>query len=85
MKKLVLTLIVTGVIAVPAFANHQDESPAGVQFDNRGQCQAALIHWRNTVRDRRGNDRNRETNEFFRDERECRQNPDGTWQFRAVR
>jgi hypothetical protein len=48
MKKLVIAALASGALTLPALAQNTFPNPEG--YSNRGQCQAALMHARNSLR-----------------------------------
>ncbi|HLL31484.1 MAG TPA: hypothetical protein VK403_10845 [Allosphingosinicella sp.] len=85
MKKLVLTTLATGMLAMPALAQ-TFPNPAG--YESRGACQSAFMKARNEVRQnpdmRHPNDKALTPSEYNRADREnweCRQAADGRWYF----
>ena len=85
MKKIILALFAVSV-ATPALADHPNIGGpggelTGVKFDNRGQCQAALMQARNERRQagHTGGRTSSEYNALVRENRSCAQNSDGTW------
>ena len=88
MKKLAITALVAGALSLPAMAQ-TFPNPDG--YSNRGQCQAALMHARNSLRQnpetRHPNDadhNNRDFNRRTADNWECERGPDGRWYARFV-
>ncbi len=81
MKKFALTAMAVA-LAAPASANHLEHFFEGMEFRNKGQCQAALMAERN---DRRNNDGNTgsfttpEYNEAVRNFYQCIQVDKNTW------
>ena len=90
MKRLAFAALVAGSLSAPALAGHVAfPNPAG--YDNRGQCQAALMHARNSLRQnpetRHPNDAdlsNREFNQRTADNWDCQRGTDGRWYARFV-
>jgi hypothetical protein len=89
MKKIAIAALVASGLAVPTFAQSTFPDPAG--YENRGQCQAALMHARNSLRQnpetRHPNDsdlNNREFNRRTAENWECQQGTDGRWYARFV-
>ena len=90
MKKTALALLAAGTLAVPAQAGHE-AFPNAAGYDNRGQCQAALMHARNQLRqnpeERHPNDanlNNREFNQRTTQNWQCQRGEDGRWYARLV-
>lgn len=90
MKKLALALIAAGTFAVPAQAGHE-AFPNAAGYDNRGQCQAALMHARNSLRQnpetRHPNDAGISNSEFNRrtaNNWQCQAGQNGRWFARFV-
>lgn len=89
MKKMMIALIAGGALALPAMAQTTFPDPAG--YSSRGQCQAALMHARNSLRQnpetRHPNDaelNNREFNQRTAQNWECQRGEDGRWYARFV-
>ena len=90
MKKLAIAAILAGTAAAPAFAGHE-AFPNASGYDNRGQCQAALMHARNSLRQnpetRHPNDAtltNSEFNQRTAANWQCQQGQNGRWFARFV-
>ena len=88
MKTLAFALA-AGALAVPALA--QSTFPNANGYDSRGQCQAALMHARNSLRQnpetRPPNDATLSNSEFNRrtaNNWQCQQGPNGRWFARFV-
>lgn len=88
MKKSIIAVLVTVASAMPAMANHTVIlPPEGVgTHDNKGQCQSALMRWRNERRQNpelrhhaNTNDTNQEFNEAYRNNWECQETAPGVW------
>lgn len=80
--------LAAGTFALPAYA---DTFPNPAGYDNRGQCQAALMHARNSLRQnpetRHPNDadlNNREFNSRTAANWQCTRGNDGRWYARFV-
>lgn len=82
MRKIVIALFALSA-ATPAFADHPTiiDELGGQKFENRGQCQSALMHARNERRQagHTGGRTASEYNALVRENRSCAQNADGTW------
>ena len=93
MKKLMIAVLASGALSVPAMAYGQgiDDQFRGQTFSNRGQCQSALAQARNERRQdpnlRPGNRElsNSEYNALIAQRYRCAQNSDGTWSVRRNR
>jgi len=89
MKKLAIAVLAAGTMALPALAQSTFPNPQG--YDNRGQCQAALMHARNALRQnpetRHPNDAtlsNSEFNQRTAANWQCQQGQNGRWFARFV-
>jgi|GEM_PF-4108180 len=90
MKKLAIAALVASGLSVPALAGHE-AFPNAAGYDNRGQCQAALMHARNSLRQnpetRHPNDatlNNSEFNQRTANNWQCQQGQNGRWFARFV-
>ena len=79
MKKLMIAALAAGGMSVPAMADHTPQHAfKGVKWESRGECQSALMQYRNEHRaenHRSTSEYNRWFNQRFR----CDTNRDGDW------
>ena len=79
MKKLIVAALIAGGMSAPALADHTPQHAfKDMTFESRGECQSALMQYRNE--NRASNHRsNSEYNQWFNGRFYCDTNRDGDW------